>query len=87
MAEKFGWEEVITREVDLPQTQTEYDEDGNETRIYYQGSSYLRSEWQPREKREESRSSTAEWLKGGDPRSKTAKVERDSVGSLHAMLF
>jgi hypothetical protein len=59
--EKFGWEEVITREVDRPQTQTEYDEDGNETPIYYQGSSYLRSEWRPREKREENVTNESLW--------------------------
>ena len=71
--EKFGWEEIIERVVEGPLSQTEYDENGNETRIYYQGTSYLRSEWLPREKREESRSSTAESPEAWGLRSKTAK--------------
>jgi hypothetical protein len=66
--EKFGWEEIITREVDLPQGFTEYDANGNETRVYCQGSSYLRSTWRPRQKREGPTQRSARRRSGDVPR-------------------
>jgi hypothetical protein len=38
--------------LDEPDMQIEYDEKGNEHRVYYQSSAHLRTTWRPREGRE-----------------------------------
>ena len=68
---KYGWEEVVTREVTLPHSKIIRDEKGNERHVCFQGGSYLRSTWRPCEKRS----------KGRRPENRLSTIDRDLPSS------